>query len=80
MFRARTVECQESVDVEGPDKHRAAGRQALRNVRSRGHLINDPPCLPSEWQPLDDARYATHVCSRNGTVMPRPSLPAATSQ
>lgn len=80
MFRARTVECQELVDIESANKHRAGGRQALRNVRTRGHLIDDPPCLPPKWQPLDDPRYATHVCSRNGTVRPRPSLPAATSQ
>lgn len=80
MFRARAVECQESVDIESPDKHGAAWRQALRNVSSRGHLIDDPPRLPPKRQPLDEARYATHVCSRKGTVMPRPSFPAATSQ
>lgn len=80
MFRARTVECKESVDIESADKHGSAGRQALRNVTSRSHVIDDPPGPTPKWQPLEDARYVTHVCSRKGAVMPRPSLPAATSQ
>lgn len=33
-FRARAVECQESVDIESADKHGSAGRQAFRNVGS----------------------------------------------
>jgi hypothetical protein len=49
MFRARAVECQETVDIESADKHGSARRQALRNVSSRGHLIDDPPCFPPKW-------------------------------
>ena len=34
VFRARTVECKESVDIESADKDGSAGRQVLRNVGS----------------------------------------------
>jgi hypothetical protein len=49
MFRARTVECKESLHIESADKHHAAGRQALRNVSSRGNLVDDPPSFPPKW-------------------------------
>jgi hypothetical protein len=77
---ARAIECEESVDVESSDEHSPAGWQALGYVSSRRYFVHDPPRPSANWQPLDDARYATHVCSRNGMVIPRPTLPAATSQ
>lgn len=76
---ARAVKCSPRRPTRSADKHDTLPRQPIGHFVSRVNASDDPPSTPRQWQPLPPADhiYACHVCSKNGSVMPMPSLPLA---
>ncbi len=76
---ARAVKCNPSRPLRSADKHHPLRRQPVGHFVTCVDASDNPPPTPRQRQPMPPADHihACHVCSKNGSVMPMPSLPAA---
>lgn len=62
--------------IRRSDEYDTFSWDALVHEINVGHVLDDPPATP-RWPRGEQLLHAAHVCSKKGSVRPRPSFPAA---